>query len=313
MRGFRRVVSKCLHLKREGGRPSLPLLAFLFLLGGGMTQLAMADTGDEANAEKGAYLTAAGGCYGCHTDIKNGGQPFAGARALETPFGTFYTPNITGDTANGIGSWSDTDFLRAVKQGINPSGHYYFPAFPYTSYTKMSDEDALAIKSYLLSLPPVATENRPHELAIPFSWRWLQWGWRMMFFDEGPYEPPRGASETAARGGYLVEALTHCAECHTPRNMLGGLKPDRYLAGTSNGPDGETVPNITPDTSAGIGGWSEADIVTLLRDGMMPDFDNVQGSMAEAIEHGLAKLTDADLEAIAAYLKTIPPIAGDGQ
>ena len=258
--------------------------------------------------EAGAYVTAAAGCYGCHTDIKNKGEPFAGGRPLETPFGIFYTPNITSDPTTGIGNWSDEEFLNALKDGIGPSGHYLFPAFPYTSYTKMTDEDALAIKSYLMNLPPVAKENRPHDISPPFSWRWLQWGWRLLFFDSGPYVPPAGASKEVARGGYLVEALTHCGECHTPRNFLGGTDNSLYMAGTANGGEGEKVPNITPDPETGIGDWSEGDLVSFMKDGMKPDFDNVQGSMMEVIENSLSKLSDEDLMAIAKYLKNIPPV-----
>lgn len=262
----------------------------------------------QESADKGAYLTAAGGCYGCHTDIKNNGAPFAGGRPLETPFGIFYTPNITPDPETGIGSWSDEDFLTALNEGVSPSGHYYFPAFPYTTYTKMTDEDALAIKSHLMSLTPVTQENRPHDVSAPFSWRWLQWGWRLLFFNDGPYVPPANASDPVVRGGYLVEALTHCGECHTPRNFLGGTDSSLYLAGAANGGEGEKVSNITPDVATGIGDWSEADLVSFMKDGMMPDFDNVQGSMEEVIDHSLSKLTDEDLAAIAAYLKSIPPI-----
>ena len=262
----------------------------------------------DEGTDKGAYLTAAGGCYGCHTDIKNDGAPFAGGRALETPFGIFYTPNITPDPKTGIGSWSDEDFLTALKDGVSPSGHYYFPAFPYTSYTKMTDGDALAIKAHLMSLTPTAKENRPHDVSAPFSWRWLQWGWRLLFFKDGPYVPPANTSEMTARGGYLVEALTHCGECHTPRNFLGGTDSSLYLAGTTNGGEGEKVPNITPDAETGIGDWSEGDLVSFMKDGMKPDFDNVQGSMEEVLSHSTSKLTDDDLAAIAAYLKSIPSI-----
>ncbi|MEX1035439.1 MAG: cytochrome c [Sneathiella sp.] len=268
----------------------------------------IADSRAQEESGKGAYLTAAGGCYGCHTDIKNDGEPFAGGRPLETPFGIFYTPNITADPETGIGNWSDDEFLSALKEGIGPSGHPYFPAFPYTSYTRMTDEDALAIKAYLMSMPTVIQENRPHDVSPPFSWRWLQWGWRLLFFDEGPYVPPIGATEQVARGGYLVEALTHCGECHTPRNFLGGSYKSFYLAGAANGAEGELVPNITPDEATGIGDWSEGDLVSFMSDGMMPNFDNVQGSMAEAIDHSLSKLTEEDRAAIAAYLKNIPPI-----
>ncbi len=290
-------------------RPSIRRFAFALL---GATAILLTiganDSPAQEDEDKGAYLTAAGGCYGCHTDIKNGGKPFAGGRPLETPFGIFYTPNITADPGTGIGRWTDEEFLKALKEGLGPSGHPYFPAFPYTSYTKMTDEDALAIKAHLMSLAPVVLENRPHDVSPPFSWRWLQWGWRLLFFDEGPYVPPSDATEQVARGGYLVDALTHCGECHTPRNFLGGSDKSLYLAGAANGAEGELVPNITPDDATGIGDWSEGDLVSFMSDGMMPNFDNVQGSMAEAIDHSLSKLTEEDRAAIAAYLKSIPPI-----
>ena len=293
------------------GQKRSPIKGVAFSLFGAMAillTLGVQDGRAQEEGDKGAYLTAAGGCYGCHTDVKNDGKPFAGGRPLETPFGVFYTPNITGDPETGIGSWTDEEFLKALKEGIGPSGHPYFPAFPYTSYTKMTDEDALAIKAHLISLPPVVQENNPHDVSPPFSWRWLQWGWRYLFFEEGPYMPPAGASEQVARGGYLVDALTHCGECHTPRNFLGGSDNSLYLAGAANGAEGELVPNITPDDATGIGDWSEGDLVSFMSDGMMPDFDNVQGSMAEAIDHSLSKLTEEDRAAIAAYLKSILPI-----
>ncbi|WP_202526161.1 c-type cytochrome [Sneathiella litorea] len=288
----------------------MSIKAASLLFCGAILSATLAITGAEAQeaSDKGAYLTAAGGCYGCHTNIKEKGAPFAGGRPLETPFGTFYTPNITPDRDTGIGSWSDKDFLTAIKHGVSPLDQYFFPAFPYTSYTKMTDEDALAIKSHLMALTPVTQENRKHDISAPFSWRWLQWGWRLFFFTDGPYVPPSNASDAVARGGYLVEALTHCGECHTPRNFLGGTDNSLYLAGTANGGEGEKVPNITPDTETGIGDWSEGDIVSFMKDGMMPDFDNVQGSMEEVISHSTSKLTDEDLAAIAAYLKSIPPI-----
>jgi len=262
----------------------------------------------ETIVEKGAYLTVAGGCLGCHTNTSEGSQPFAGGRALKTPFGVFYSPNITPDPENGIGRWNDSEFLAALKKGVSPSGHPYFPVFPYPSYTKMTDKDALAIKAYLFTLPKASIQDKPHEVSAPLSWRWLQWGWRALFFDDEPYSPAPNASEKVARGGYLVEALTHCGECHTPRNSLGAPDKELYLAGTIDGPDREIVPNITPDDGTGIGDWSEADIAGLMKSGMLPDFDNVQGSMAEVIDHSLSKLTDDDLAAIAAYLKSIPAI-----
>ncbi|USG59728.1 cytochrome c [Sneathiella marina] len=272
----------------------------------GMLQLPAA-TADETTA-RGEYLTAAGGCYGCHTLPVEGSQPFAGGRPLKTPFGIFYSPNITADDETGIGGWTDEQFLDALKQGISPSGHPYFPVFPYTSYTKITDEDGLAIKAYLDSLPKIVQEDKPHEVSSPFSWRWLQWGWRLLFFKEGPYVAPEGASVEVARGGYLVDALTHCGECHTPRNMFGGVDNSLYMAGTPNGGEGEFVPNITPDPETGIGDWSKGDIVSFMKTGLKPDYDDVQGSMAEVIDHSLSKLTDEDLAAIADYLKSIKPI-----
>ncbi|MCR9214692.1 MAG: cytochrome c [Proteobacteria bacterium] len=261
-----------------------------------------------ASEEAGSYATAAGGCYGCHTNTTPGSTPFAGGRELKTPFGSFYSPNITPDIENGIGSWTDEQFVKALKEGVGPEGHLYFPVFPYTSYTKMTDEDALAIKSYLFSLPPSPEKNKDHGIGAPLSWRWLQWGWRLLFFDDGPYVPPQGASAEVARGGYLVDAMTHCGECHTPRNFVGAVDSSLYLAGTSNGGEGELVPNITPDMTTGIGDWSRGDLISFMKNGLKPDFDDVQGSMMEVIDHGTSKLTDEDLGAIADYLKSIPPI-----
>lgn len=259
----------------------------------------------ESAVERGAYLVKAAGCVGCHTAKR--GTHFAGGLGLKTPFGTFFSPNITPDKNTGIGDWSDEDFVRALHEGIAPDGGRYFPVFPYPSYTKMTREDALAIKAYLFSLEPVSQANREHDVSFPFSWRFLQRGWRMINFDEGRFEPDPGLSDEINRGRYLTDALAHCGECHTPRNFMGGTDNDMYLAGTPDGPEGQLAPNITPHDT-GISDWSESDLVSLMKSGFKPDFDNVQGTMAEAIEEGLMHLTDEDLQAIAAYLKTVPPI-----
>lgn len=256
---------------------------------------------------RGAYLAAAAGCGECHTDTKHGGKPFAGGRAIATPFGTFYSPNITPDRETGIGGWSDAQFLRALRYGLAPDGTNYYPAFPYTSFTKIEDSDVLAIKAYLFSLPPVRQKNRPHDLRFPFSWRFLLTPWKWLFFETGPFRSDPQRSAAYNRGAYLVTALAHCGECHTPRNWLGATEPDRFLAGTAHGPDGKPVPNITPDRATGIGAWSEDDIVTLLKDGQKPDFDFVGGLMGEVVD-GTAKLTDADRRAIAVYIKSLPAI-----
>ena len=261
---------------------------------------------EPAAAERGAYLVRAGGCVTCHTT--EGGETFAGGRALATPFGTFFSPNITPDRETGIGAWSDDQFVRALREGVRPDGAHYFPVFPYTAYTRMTRADALAMKAHLFSLAPVARPNRDHEIDFPFGWRLLQAVWKLLFFDAGERVPDPARSPQWNRGAYLVEALAHCSECHTRRNVFGALDRDMWLAGTVDGPDGAFVPNITPDEETGIGGWSEGDIVQLLKIGFKPDFDDVQGTMAEAVEDGLKHLTDADLEAIAAYLRALAPI-----
>ena len=286
--------------RATGRRLRWPVVVFAVLLA--------ASARAQTSTERGAYLLRAGGCISCHTDAKSGGAPLAGGLALKTPFGVFYSPNITADPETGIGRWTDRQFLDALKHGVRPDGARYFPALPYTTYTKMTDADALAIKAHLLSLPPARRENRAHDLTFPFGWRWPLRFWQMLFFEDGEFRPDPARGEQWNRGAYLVEALAHCGECHTPRNALGGLERDRWLSGTRDGPEGEVAPNITPDPKTGIGGWSQADIVTLLKDGTTPEFDNVQGAMAEAVRDGLSHLSAADLEAIAVYLKAVSPI-----
>jgi mono/diheme cytochrome c family protein len=256
---------------------------------------------------RGAYLVKVAGCTGCHTAEGADATPFAGGRAFKTPFGTFVSPNITPDKEHGIGGWTDAQFLAAMRHGLDDGGHPLYPVFPYSSYTLMTDEDVLALRAWLATVPPSPRENAPHQAGFPLSWRPLVNGWRLLFLKEGPYVPNPQRDANWNRGAYLVEAVAHCGECHTPRNAFGALDRMRWLAGTRNGPDNEKVPNITPDKT-GIGDWSTSDIVTLLREGTKPDFDNVQGSMAEAVKHGLKDLTDEDAKAIATYLKSLQPI-----
>lgn len=269
------------------------------------TMLAGGAVHAETAAERGAYLVRAGGCLACHTE--KGGVPFSGGRPLETPFGTFYSPNITPDRQTGIGAWSDDDFVRALHEGVRPDGARYFPVFPYTSYTQVTREDALAIKAYLFSLDPVAKPGRDHDVPFPFSWRLTQRGWRMLFFSPQTFTPDPARTAEWNRGAYLVRALAHCGECHTPRNILGAMDEDMAMAGTVDGPEGELAPNITPHAT-GIGDWSRDDLVTLLKDGTKPDFDNVQGTMGEAVADGLSHLSDADIEAIVTYILSLPPV-----
>ena len=259
---------------------------------------------------RGAYLANAADCVACHTDSEHGGQPYAGGRAIVTPFGTFYSPNITPDPETGIGRWSEAQFLRALRDGVRPDGANYFPVFPYPSFTKIVDADARAIKAYLFSLPAVRQPDRTHDVSFPFSWRFLQIGWKWLFFDPGPFQPNPERSAAYNRGAYLVTALAHCGECHTPRNLLGATEPRRFLAGSAHGPDGKAVPNITPDRETGIGDWSEDDIVGMLTDGHTPDFDFVGSAMAEVVK-STARLTLADRRAIAVYLKSLTPISAE--
>ena len=281
-------------------------IAIALLLAG---RPALAGEGGAASVERGAYIFAAAGCAECHTDKKGHGKPLAGGRALKTAFGVFYSPNITADPQYGIGRWSDADFRRGLREGIGPDGTHYFPVFPYPSFTKMTDEDIRDLKAYLFTLPPVAQPNKPHEVKFPFGFRPLMEVWNRLYLKRGPFRPNSASSASWNRGAYLVKALGHCGECHTPRNALGALDWDRPLSGTEQGPEGNTVPNITPDKETGIGGFSEQDITYLLETGFKPDGDVVADGMREVVDDSTSKLSPDDRAAIAQYLKSVPPIA----
>lgn len=263
---------------------------------------------EKAAIAKGAYIAAAAGCVACHTDAKAKSPPFAGGGPMKTPFGTFYAPNITPDPEHGIGGWSDVDFVRALREGISPGGNHYFPVFPYTSYTNMTPEDARAIKAYLFSLKPVARPSRAHDIRFPFAWRFAQTFWKLLFFEPGPLRVETDRPPEWTRGAYLVRALVHCAECHTPRNPLGGMDRALWLAGAPGGAQGDATPNITPDEETGIGRWSAEEIVDYLESGMDPDGDFAGSSMADVIAHSTGKLSDRDRAAIATYLRSVPAI-----
>jgi mono/diheme cytochrome c family protein len=259
--------------------------------------------------QRGEYIFQATGGCACHTDVKNDGAFLAGGRAMATPFGKVYATNITPDVKTGIGDWSDEAFIRAMTQGVGPHGEYYLPVFPYTAFTKMTRSDLLDLKAYLFSVPPVVQANQPHDLPLPLRWRFLMRGWQWLFFRPGEFEPDPSQSEEWNRGAYIVTALAHCGECHTPRNLVGALKPSMAYAGAEEGPEGELAPNITPDEATGIGSWSLEDIVWFLQMGLKPDGDDTQGLMSEVIETGYQHLREADLRAIAVYLKTLKPIS----
>ena len=261
--------------------------------------------------ERGDYvLRAAGGC-GCHTDYERRGPLLAGGKPVKTPFGIFYGTNITPDSETGIGEWSEAEFVRAMREGLGPEGGHYFPVFPYTSFTRMSRQDLRHLWAYLRTVKPVRRANKPHEVSAPFRWRFGVWWWKALYFKTGPLQRDTARSSQWNRGAYLVNAVGHCGECHTPRNFAGARKSAMHLAGSPDGADGKSVPNITPDVSTGIGEWSEVDIVWYLQMGSDPDGDSAEGLMGELIEHGFGHLREADLRAIAVYLKSVKPIRNE--
>lgn len=257
---------------------------------------------------KGAYLAGIAACERCHTAEGAEAAPFAGGLAIATGFGAIYTPNITPDVDTGIGGWTERDFLNAMKRGISPDGGHYFPAFPYTSYRRMTDSDVLAIWAWLSSQEAVTQVSREDDILPPFSWRYLQRYWKWLYLASG-WTDEEGAPEpdpSWLRGRYLVEGPGHCGECHTPRSVLGGLLPDQAMTGSRS--SGALAPNITFHADDGIGDWSEASLAYLLKTGFKPDFDDVQGEMAEIIKSGTSHLTEEDISAIIGYLKSLPEL-----
>lgn len=263
-----------------------------------------ATTSAQGDPKRGEYIARAAGCVGCHTEAKEGAMPYAGGRALATPFGTFYGPNITPHPEAGIGRWTEADFMRALREGRRPDGAHYFPAFPYPSYTKITDADARDLWAYLRTLPPDPRANRPHELRFPYAWRFPVAFWKWLYFRPGAHTDDPKLAPNLNRGAYLVQALGHCGECHTPRDALGGPRRDRHLAG-GTGPDGKGVPNLTPTR---LKQWSDKDLSNFLVAGITPDGDVPAESMGEVIQNTTSRLTPADLEAMIAYLRALPPL-----
>jgi mono/diheme cytochrome c family protein len=262
----------------------------------------------DALVKRGEHVYRATGCENCHTDRERKGASLAGGRPLATPFGTFYSPNITPDGETGIGRWSDADFARALREGVSPAGEHYYPSFPYAAYTRLSDDDVRALWAYLKSRPAVRQQNRAHELPWYLRWRALLAGWKWLYFSPGAFAPRPDKSDEWNHGAYLVQAAAHCGECHTPRNVLGGFRAGYYLAGNREGAEGGVVPNITPDRKTGIGRWRASELVEYLESGMTPDGDFAGDLMAEVIDNGLKFLTPADRKAIATYVLAQPPV-----
>lgn len=257
--------------------------------------------------ERGRYLFNIAGCASCHTQD----QPLAGGRPLDTPFGTFYPPNITPHREHGIGTWSEADFLRALGEGISPAGEEYFPAFPYTSYTRISRADMQALYAYLMAQPAAARANRPHDLPWYLFSRRLVRDWKSGRFTPGHYVYDPAQSEQWNRGAYLATALGHCNECHTPRGLLGGLNNNRYLAGNRRGPDGRRVPNITMDSGTGVGYWTPEQLRAFLVSGRRPDGSYTGALMSEVLATSSMPLTEADRQALVSYLRSLPSIHND--
>ena len=259
-----------------------------------------------SNIARGAYLARAGDCIACHT--ARGGVAYAGGRALDTPFGRFYGPNLTPDQDTGIGAWSADDFWNALHNGVGKDDRLLYPAFPYTNYTKVTRADADALFAYFRSLPPQRQPNRPHELSFPYNQQALLAGWRLLYFRPGEFaaQPARGA--TWNRGAYLVEGLGHCSACHSTRNRLGAAND--ALAGGMIPTLGWYAPSLTAGAEAGLGDWDEAHIVALLGTGISPR-GSATGPMAEVVARSLQHLTPDDLGAMAGYLKSLPaaPVA----
>ena len=257
---------------------------------------------------RGEYLAKAADCTACHT-VPGSGKAFAGGVPFKLPFGTIYSSNITADEANGIGSWSDDDFVRAVRDGVRKDGQHLYPAFPYTSYTQLSRSDVLAIKVYLFSLPKMVQANQENQLSFPFNQRWAMGFWNAVFFKSQRFQPDPAQTPQWNSGKYLAVALEHCDECHTPRNFAFAMKHSDELAGQNL--QGWIAYNITSDPAHGIGAWSDSDIAGYLSTGHADGRGTAAGPMAEAVENSLRYLHPTDTAALVAYLRSVPARAGN--
>ncbi len=289
-----------------------------FAGGGGRTLEAYAGpspTGvpaDFASADpiaRGQYLARAADCQACHT--AKGGPTFAGGLAFKMPFGTIYSPNITRDRQTGIGAWTDAQFLRALRQGVDDQGAHLYPAMPYAAYTYMTDADALAIKAYLFSLPPVRRATPPNTFIFPFNQRTLMAVWSALFDPNQRFQPNPARSAEWNRGAYLAEAMGHCGDCHTPRNLMQALDNSRKYSGAVAA--GWLAFNITSDRLTGVGAWSDAELAQYLAEGHTPGRGTAAGPMGEAVDLSLSHLTRSDIKALVTYVRTVPAIATSAQ
>jgi mono/diheme cytochrome c family protein len=258
------------------------------------------------NLENGRRLFFAGGCASCHAQSKEEATRLAGGLALKSPFGTFYVPNISPDRSDGIGGWSEAQFVTAMVKGTSPAGEHYYPAFPYTSYQRVRTEDLRDLFGFLQTLPAEQGKVRAHDLPFPFTVRRGLGLWKLLYLDGEPFRPDPTKSDEWNRGAYLVNGPGHCAECHSPRNFMGGIKSGQRFAGGPN-PEGEGwVPNIT---QARLKDYSEGDIAEVLSSGMTPDGDSVGGAMAPVVRN-TSQLSPEDRKVMAIYIKSLPPVEG---
>jgi mono/diheme cytochrome c family protein len=264
---------------------------------------AVADlTGD---AVRGEAVFWASGCASCHMADKAEGEAelvLSGGQKFPSDFGTFIAPNISQDPEHGIGNWSLLDLANAITRGVSPEGEHYYPALPYAAYAKMEMQDVADLYAFMKTLPADPTPSQPHELGFPFSMRETIGGWKLMFLSDD-WALPGNLTPTVTRGRYIAEALAHCGECHTPRNMLGGMDTARWLGGAPNPSGDGRIPNITP----GKLGWTAPDIVQYLTTGFTPEYDSVGGHMAHVVEN-MARLPESDRQAVAEYILAVPSV-----
>jgi len=290
--------------------------------GGGIQGVSAAVTPFERQMSRGEYLFRLSGCVQCHT--QSPAQPLAGGYALKTQFGIFYSPNIT-PAQTGLAKWQESDFVKALREGISPAGSPYYPAFPYSNYTKLTDQDLHELWLYLRSQPPIERANQAHDLSFPYNIRELNHVWRFFNFkseceDAGPFGclKAKGAYQAVASkstewntGAYLVEGVLHCTQCHTPRDSLGGLKTNQWMAGAHLFGEKYPAPNLTPDPTTGLGTWQNQDFVSFFKTGLDLSGDPVGGEMARVIRLETALLTDGDLAGVIAYLRDLPAVTNN--
>lgn len=256
--------------------------------------------------ERGEYLARAGDCISCHTAVN--GEPFAGGLRLDTPFGYMLAPNITPDADTGIGRWSSADFSQALHHGVNKRGQDMYPTMPYDFYTRVAQSDIDALYAYLRTVKPARNAVEVNHLDFPFNQRYTMGVWRELYFREGVYKPNPAQSASWNRGAYLVEGLGHCSDCHSPRNLLGGIEKSKQMSGAVI--DGWFALDLTSDISTGLGAWTVDQLATYFKNGVGRDNTTTLGPMSEVIRNSLQYLSDDDRKAMAEYLKSLPPESG---